>query len=150
MLRRRVWPEVTSSGTDRLAAASSQSFADASDLACLQGIDKQTQIKTYCPRQCASRSRLLGVLALPPCRQENKSATEQAPRHPPQPLEEALDTLSGKQPSDDGRVVTGKSKPAKDGSGGRFYFNFTGFPFPLGPLFARQTVRCEVAVSPCS
>ncbi|KAL3159305.1 hypothetical protein ABBQ32_011259 [Trebouxia sp. C0010 RCD-2024] len=76
--------------------------------------------------------------------QENKSATEQAPRHPPQPLEEALNTLSGKQPTDNGRVVTGKSKPAKDGSGGRFYFNFTGFPFPLGPLFARQTVRCEV------
>ncbi|CAE8723368.1 unnamed protein product, partial [Polarella glacialis] len=27
---------------------------------------------------------------------------------------------------------------------GRSYFNVTGFPFPLGPLFARRTVRTEV------
>lgn len=52
--------------------------------------------------------------------------------------------MSGKQPTDDGRVVRGSSKPKNDGAGGRFYFNITGFPFPLGPLFARQTVRSEV------
>lgn len=80
------------------------------------------------------------------CRRENESATEQAPRHPPQPLERAEETFSGKQPSDDGRVVRGNSKPSRDGAGGRFYFNITGFPFPLGPLFARQTVRTEVTV----
>ena len=40
--------------------------------------------------------------------------------------------------------MCGSSKPSKDGTGGRFYFNVTGFPFPLGPLFARQTVRTEV------
>lgn len=28
--------------------------------------------------------------------------------------------------------------------GSRFYFNFTGFPFPLGPFFERKTVRTEV------
>lgn len=28
--------------------------------------------------------------------------------------------------------------------GGRSYFNFTGFPFPLGPLFDRRTIRKEV------
>lgn len=78
------------------------------------------------------------------CRQENKSATEQAPRHPPQPLQQAAESLSGKQTSDDGRVVRGSSRPSKDGTGGRFYLNVTGFPFPLGPLFARQTVRTEV------
>ena len=85
------------------------------------------------------------------CRQE-KSATEQAPRHPPQPLQEAAESLSGKQTSDDGRVVRGSSRPSKDGTGGRFYLNVTGFPFPLGPLFARQTVRTEVMlpVVPCS
>lgn len=27
---------------------------------------------------------------------------------------------------------------------GRFYFNFTGFPFPLGPVFQRNTLRREV------
>ncbi|MCL7025587.1 hypothetical protein MKW94_010731 [Papaver nudicaule] len=27
---------------------------------------------------------------------------------------------------------------------GRFYLNFTGFPFPLGPFFNRQTTRTEV------
>lgn len=29
--------------------------------------------------------------------------------------------------------------------GGRFYFNFTGFPFPLGPFLNRQTLRYEVS-----
>ncbi len=80
------------------------------------------------------------------CRDNSKSATEQPPRHPPLPLQEAAESLSGKQASDDGRVVRGSSKPLKDGTGGRFYFNVTGFPFPLGPLFARQTVRTEVMV----
>lgn len=27
---------------------------------------------------------------------------------------------------------------------GRFYFNFTGFPFPLGPFLNRSTIRNEV------
>ncbi|KMZ75420.1 hypothetical protein ZOSMA_114G00170 [Zostera marina] len=31
-----------------------------------------------------------------------------------------------------------------DGKGGRFYLNFTGFPFPLGPFFNRRTIRTEV------
>ncbi|KAJ7557715.1 hypothetical protein O6H91_04G006600 [Diphasiastrum complanatum] len=30
------------------------------------------------------------------------------------------------------------------GGGGRFYFNFTGFPFPLGPFLERRTIRKEV------
>jgi hypothetical protein len=30
--------------------------------------------------------------------------------------------------------------------GSRFYFNITGFPFPLGPFFERKTVRNEVCV----
>mmetsp|Transcript_108528 Transcript_108528/g.346365 ORF Transcript_108528/g.346365 Transcript_108528/m.346365 type:complete len:504 (-) Transcript_108528:73-1584(-) len=33
---------------------------------------------------------------------------------------------------------------AEGGAGGQAYFNFTGFPFPLGPLFERQTVRREI------
>ncbi|KAL0015664.1 hypothetical protein SO802_002733 [Lithocarpus litseifolius] len=32
--------------------------------------------------------------------------------------------------------------------GGRFYFNFTGFPFPLGPFLNRSTIRTE-AVKGC-
>ncbi|KAF7130514.1 hypothetical protein RHSIM_Rhsim10G0047200 [Rhododendron simsii] len=35
-----------------------------------------------------------------------------------------------------------------DGSGGRFYLNFTGFPFPLGPFLNRRTIRTE-AVKGC-
>ena len=31
---------------------------------------------------------------------------------------------------------------------GRFYFNFTGFPFPLGPFLNRRTIRTEVNLSP--
>lgn len=30
--------------------------------------------------------------------------------------------------------------------GGRFYFNFTGFPFPLGPFLNRRTIRTEVSL----
>jgi hypothetical protein len=30
--------------------------------------------------------------------------------------------------------------PSRD----RFYFNFTGFPFPIGPLLFRKTTRTEV------
>lgn len=30
---------------------------------------------------------------------------------------------------------------------GQFYFNFTGFPFPIGPFFTRRTVRYEVSGS---
>jgi hypothetical protein len=36
-------------------------------------------------------------------------------------------------------------QPSAEGKkGSRFYFNFTGFPFPLGPFFERRTVRNEV------
>jgi len=31
-----------------------------------------------------------------------------------------------------------------DRRGSRFYFNITGFPFPIGPFFERRTVRNEV------
>jgi hypothetical protein len=34
--------------------------------------------------------------------------------------------------------------PSSQRRGSRFYFNFTGFPFPLGPFFERKTVRTEV------
>lgn len=30
------------------------------------------------------------------------------------------------------------------GGSGRFYVNFTGFPFPLGPFLNRRTIRTEV------
>lgn len=30
--------------------------------------------------------------------------------------------------------------------GGRFYINFTGFPFPLGPFLNRRTIRTEVFI----
>jgi hypothetical protein len=29
---------------------------------------------------------------------------------------------------------------------GRFYFNITGFPFPLGPFLERRTIRKEVTL----
>ncbi|PKA65575.1 hypothetical protein AXF42_Ash005909 [Apostasia shenzhenica] len=36
------------------------------------------------------------------------------------------------------------SASASTGGEGRFYFNFTGFPFPLGPFLNRRTIRTEV------
>ena len=46
----------------------------------------------------------------------------------------------------------GRTERGVAGQGGRFFLFFTGFPFPLGPLFSRQTVRYEVCLSqelPC-
>lgn len=42
--------------------------------------------------------------------------------------------------------VVGAMDAEKEGSApaGRFYFNVTGFPFPLGPFFRRRTIRKEV------
>ncbi|GLC37188.1 hypothetical protein PLESTB_000989400 [Pleodorina starrii] len=34
--------------------------------------------------------------------------------------------------------------PARKSGGNQFYFNLTGFPFPLGPFFTRNTVRREI------
>ncbi|KAG6656973.1 uncharacterized protein LOC122307254 isoform X1 [Carya illinoinensis] len=42
----------------------------------------------------------------------------------------------------------GLSAPTTSSGGGRFYFNFTGFPFPLGPFLNRRTIRTE-AVKGC-
>ena len=39
---------------------------------------------------------------------------------------------------------TEQSKPAASDRG-RFYWNITGFPFPLGPLLKRRTIRYEVS-----
>ena len=62
----------------------------------------------------------------------------------PSQLEEAAKRVAGKQPDDDGRVREGKSKQGPEARSGRFWPFITGFPFPLGPLLTRQTVRQEV------
>ncbi|XP_073057073.1 uncharacterized protein [Primulina eburnea] len=40
-------------------------------------------------------------------------------------------------------VVAAAESGGDAGGGGRFYFNITGFPFPLGPFLNRSTVRYE-------
>ncbi|KAL0450496.1 UNVERIFIED_CONTAM: hypothetical protein Slati_1606000 [Sesamum latifolium] len=40
-------------------------------------------------------------------------------------------------------VVAAAAASGETGPGGRFYFNFTGFPFPLGPFLNRRTIRYE-------
>ena len=62
----------------------------------------------------------------------------------PSQLEEAAKRVAGKQPDDDGRVREGKSNRGPEARSGRFWPFITGFPFPLGPLLTRQTVRQEV------
>ncbi|XP_027358057.1 uncharacterized protein LOC113867163 isoform X2 [Abrus precatorius] len=42
----------------------------------------------------------------------------------------------------------GSTVTTSNASSGRFYFNFTGFPFPLGPFLNRRTIRTE-AVKGC-
>ncbi|GMH33802.1 hypothetical protein BSKO_01636 [Bryopsis sp. KO-2023] len=42
-------------------------------------------------------------------------------------------------------VRSPETKGTKDAKAGdRFYFNITGFPFPLGPFFDRKTIRKEI------
>lgn len=45
-----------------------------------------------------------------------------------------------------GSSGTKSVKNGGDGGGGRFYLNFTGFPFPLGPFLNRRTIRTEVHI----
>ena len=53
---------------------------------------------------------------------------------------------AGKAETGAGRKQASKAAAAK----GRFYWNITGFPFPLGPLLKRRTIRYEVKSStPC-
>ncbi|CAL8461607.1 g1138 [Coccomyxa elongata] len=44
------------------------------------------------------------------------------------------------------KQTSGEIRGGKQGErkGGRFYWNITGFPFPLGPLLTRKTIRYEV------
>lgn len=50
----------------------------------------------------------------------------------------------GQQHAGEAGSSTEQSKPAASDRG-RFYWNITGFPFPLGPLLKRRTVRYEVS-----
>jgi len=43
-------------------------------------------------------------------------------------------------------VASATPSVTKSNSGGRFYFNITGFPFPLGPFLNRSTIRTEVCL----
>lgn len=43
-----------------------------------------------------------------------------------------------------GRTVKQQSSSNSTKKGGQFYFNITGFPFPIGPFFSRKTVRFEI------
>ncbi len=62
----------------------------------------------------------------------------------PSQLEEAGKRLTGAQSDDDGRVEQGDTGHGPKARNGRFFSLITGFPFPLGPLLSRQTVRYEV------
>jgi hypothetical protein len=62
----------------------------------------------------------------------------------PSQLEEAAASAAGAKSGDDGRVQRGRTEKGVAGQGGRWFSLVTGFPFPLGPLFSRQTVRYEV------
>lgn len=57
-------------------------------------------------------------------------------------------TVSGKQQlkTTKGGTTTAVASKSK---GSKAYFNFTGFPFPLGPFFERQTLRFEVSFFLC-
>ena len=55
--------------------------------------------------------------------------------------------MAGKQPDDDGRVIEGRTLSGPEARQGRYWPFVTGFPFPLGPILTRQTVRHEVSIT---
>lgn len=57
---------------------------------------------------------------------------------------ETGDSVSRRRRADSIRAMAVVEK--RSGSRGRFYFNVTGFPFPLGPFLQRRTIRKEVRV----
>jgi len=56
--------------------------------------------------------------------------------------------FGGKKRDLTGLVVASATESSIRSGGGRFYFNFTGFPFPLGPFLNRRTIRTEVSGIP--
>lgn len=44
-------------------------------------------------------------------------------------------------------VASATPSVTNSNASGRFYFNFTGFPFPLGPFLNRRSIRTEVMPS---
>ncbi|EIE23551.1 hypothetical protein COCSUDRAFT_28911 [Coccomyxa subellipsoidea C-169] len=62
----------------------------------------------------------------------------------PSQLEQAAKSLTGQKPDSDGRVEQGDTGNGPGPNNGRFFSLVTGFPFPLGPLLSRQTIRNEV------
>jgi hypothetical protein len=57
------------------------------------------------------------------------------------PVQAAAAKTKSSPPSPAKRSTTTPSGPPSDGDG---YFNITGYPFPLGPLTKRRTIRSEV------
>ncbi|CAL5224815.1 g7564 [Coccomyxa viridis] len=62
----------------------------------------------------------------------------------PSQLEEVAKRVAREQPDDDGRVIEGRTLSGPEARHGRYWPFITGFPFPLGPILTRQTVRHEV------
>lgn len=56
-------------------------------------------------------------------------------------------TVSNRRGTQQGRPVPAKKtqKPERPSGPSRFYFNVTGYPFPLGPFFSRKTIRKVVS-----
>jgi hypothetical protein len=52
--------------------------------------------------------------------------------------------LGGRSTTSSKQQQQQQQPPKQRRRGSRFYFNLTGFPFPLGPFFERNTVRTEV------
>ena len=55
-------------------------------------------------------------------------------------------TVSGRRRQGAQEAAGKGSKQSSSKKGSRFYWNFTGFPFPLGPLLSRRTIRYEVGL----
>lgn len=80
----------------------------------------------------AKKVQLAQQLARQQQQQKKTLAASRTTRGLGQPVDSAPD-------SDEASTRSGRK-----GRGSRFYFNLTGFPFPLGPFWERKTVRNEV------
>lgn len=63
-------------------------------------------------------------------------------------LAERKETTSGKVKQNSKRTDAEQTDEELKSFGKQFYVNLTGFPFPLGPIFRRPTVRTEVRALP--
>ncbi|GIM12716.1 hypothetical protein Vretimale_15892, partial [Volvox reticuliferus] len=110
-----------------------------------------------CPRRAVARAApinrtmitILARASAPAKQQQQQLKTQKNQKDTSRGNAAATTVKGGKATTRAGSRAGGKGAqppqaPVRKSGGSQFYFNLTGFPFPLGPFFTRKTVRIEV------